>query len=361
MDIGIGAGNLIQAAGATPVAELLTSSGGIAGNASLLGIANASGMIAGFTANGGLLQIVNGQSLALAGTVGATAAGTVDIATLSGGMTQLDTGTLTTGTLTSSGGFVGSVSLAGVANAIGSIGSIAVAGANGTFALNNAADLTLSNTLRAHQIVVTNATRAIAAAPGAKIVTDCTIRPNTTLAISDLPFNTPQTPGAQGGAYFSAANFVQKGSLAVSGLNGPSSVPRIDTTASRQFDAGFGLNGPATWLILGLNNGGTGSGAIAVRASDVTYSRPGSANLTGTINGKTGVEAAFAGYIKPSASPGYKMNVCTIGAVNCGNVSDLADSRPWHMLFPGREWPLFVMPMVCDDMDACRRLLTGMP
>jgi len=45
-----------------------------------------------------------------------------------------------------------------------------------------------------------------------------------------------------------------------------------------------------------------------VRASDVTYSRLGSANLTGTINGKTRVEAAFAGYIEPSASPAYKMN-----------------------------------------------------
>ena len=347
VDISTLTGGLTQAANATLVTGTLTSRRNIAGAALLQGTANAIGTIANLAAVNAL-TVVNNQALALAGSVSATASGTVDITTRSGGLTQLNTGTLVAGTFTSTGGFASSVLLAGTANAVGSIGSVAVAGANGAFVLNDATDLTLRNTLSAHQIVVTDAARTIAMAPGARIATDGSARPNGAVQIANLPFATPGSPGSQGGAYFSSATFLQNGALTLANLSGASNVLRIDTTASTQFDTGSGLNGPNTWLVLGLNNGGTGSGAISVQALDVAYSTLGSANLTGSVNGQTGVGAAGAGHIEPAANAQYKMNACAISAVNCVIVTNGSSLR---FALPDFVEPTFIVPQQPEDQD----------
>ena len=124
VDLTTATGNLSQAAGGTLVAGLLTSAGGIAGTASLLGVANRIGTIAGFSA-GGNLTVVNSQNLTLASLV---SAGTVDLTISTGGVTQGAGGTLVAGMLTSSGGIAGSAVLAGTTNRIGTIAGLTAGG-----------------------------------------------------------------------------------------------------------------------------------------------------------------------------------------------------------------------------------------
>ena len=124
VDLTTATGNLSQAAGGTLVTGLLTSAGGIAGTASLLGVANRIGTIAGLSA-GGNLTVVNSQNLTLAGLV---SAGTVDLTISTGGVTQAASGTLVAGTLTSSGGIAGSAVLAGATNRIGTIAGLTAGG-----------------------------------------------------------------------------------------------------------------------------------------------------------------------------------------------------------------------------------------
>ena len=348
VDITTSLGGLTQLSGGTLVTGTLTSNGNVFGATSLKGSLNAIGTIAGFT-SGGTLAVVDNQPLTLAGVVSVGSAGTVDITTTaSGGINQSTSGTLIAGTLTSTGGIASSMSLAGTANAIGSIGSIAVAGANSTFTLNDATNLTLNGTLSAHQIVVTDTLRTVTLANGAKILTDGGARPNGAIATNNLPFNQPFTPANQGGAYFSAQTVQQNGVLSVGNLYGTSNVLRIDTTAATQFDTGSGLNGPNTWLILGLNNAANATGAIVVNTLDVTYSGGiGSANLSGSIKGLTGQGAAGAGHIQPAANAHYKMNACPIASVNCVIVT----GEPLKLTLPDFVEPTFLVPDVGEDQD----------
>jgi len=71
-----------------------------------------------------------------------SASSSLDISTAGGGVTELNTGTISTGTLTSSGGIVGTASLMAAGNSIGVLGAITVA--NGNFDLEDASPLTVN-------------------------------------------------------------------------------------------------------------------------------------------------------------------------------------------------------------------------
>ena len=142
VDITTTTGGVTQADTGILIAGTLTSAGSVAGTASLKGTANQIGTIAGFTALGGGLTLVDSTALTLAGVVSATSSGTVDITTSAGGLTQAASGMLIAGTLTSTGNIVGLASLKGTANQIGTISNLT---ANGGLTVVDNMGLTLAN------------------------------------------------------------------------------------------------------------------------------------------------------------------------------------------------------------------------
>jgi hypothetical protein len=91
---------------------------------------------------------------------------------------------------------------------------------------------------------------------------------------------------------------------------------QIAVTGNMQFDPPLGLQATGTWLILNLTNG-TASGNVFANALDVSYTTPGGTNLHGSIQGKTGGDAAAAGFIQPAVNANYLFNGCVIGATVC--------------------------------------------
>jgi hypothetical protein len=102
----------------------------------------------------------------------------------------------------------------------------------------------------------------------------------------------------------------------VTGAAGGPATLQVSVTGNIGFDPPAGLAATGAWLILNLTNGAA-TGSVFVKALDVSYTTPGSANLFGTINGVAGPNAALAGNITPAVSPDYLFNGCKIGAVTC--------------------------------------------
>jgi hypothetical protein len=107
-----------------------------------------------------------------------------------------------------------------------------------------------------------------------------------------------------------------------------------------QFDPPLGLLATGTWLVLNLTNG-TAAGDVFVNALDVAYTTPGATNLRGSIQGKTGGDAAAAGFIQPAVNANYLFNGCVIGAKVCqpfglpDNVLTSALGGLYHPYLPG--------------------------
>ncbi len=113
-----GQGFGVTQTGGIVTAATLTSAGGISGNVILSNAAI--GTIDNLTATG--LTIVDNQALTLAGAVSVGTAGTVDIKTTAGGVSQASAAdTLIAGVFKSSGGIAGAVNLPGTLNSIGTI------------------------------------------------------------------------------------------------------------------------------------------------------------------------------------------------------------------------------------------------
>ena len=93
------------------------------------------------------------------------------------------------------------------------------------------------------------------------------------------------------GTLFQAASFTQIGDSFVVGQGGGPATLQISIAGNAQFDPPLGLQGPSAWLILNLTTG-TAAGNVFVNALDVSYTTPGSTNLTGTIAGINGGPAA---------------------------------------------------------------------
>ncbi len=237
-------------------------------------------------------------------------AGSVIDITSAGPVTEAATSAIVAGTLTSSGNIAGPVSLAGAANAIAELRNVTVTGTAGSFQLTDSVDLLIAGTLNATQIQVRAPTSQISLGDGATIMTGGTVRPPGPLQSKLEPVN-----GAPG-AFFQAANFTQIGSSAVLGQAGGPATLQISTTGRAQFDPPLGLQATGTWLILDLANG-TAAGNVFVNALDVIYTTPGSANLSGTIQGVSGGNAAKLAFIQPAINVNYQFNGCEIAAAVC--------------------------------------------
>ena len=261
-------------------------------------------------ADTGTLTIASGVSaasvgltataIAIPGLVNDGTAGTVSLVASGGGITE--TGSLVAGTLF--GSSTGAAALDGT-NTIATLGNFTAS----RFLLTDGTDLLIAGTLTAPNITVQASRSQITLGNGAAIVTGGT-KPAGAIVPADEPGN-----GAPG-AYLQAAGFAQTGSSTVTGIGGGAATLQISATGNIGFGAGAGLQANGTWLILDLTNG-TATGNVLVNALDLTYTTPGSANLTGRIDGIGGQTAALLGFIQPAVNLNYKFNNCTIAAVTC--------------------------------------------
>ncbi len=213
-------------------------------------------------------------------------------------------GPLTVNTLAADGGVI---TLDNPSNAVSVLADV-----SGTsFLLDDATDLLVSAVLNAADITLRALASQISLGDGASIITGGSNPGSPGPLVAALePSN-----GAPG-AYIEAASFTQIGSSTLSGQAGGPATLQISTSQSTQFDPSLGLQGGGNWLILDLG-GGTAAGNIYVGALNVTYSQPGSADLSGTINGVAGPGAAAYGFIQPAVSQVYLFNGCQIGTPSC--------------------------------------------
>jgi hypothetical protein len=345
------AGGVNEAAGATLTAGTLQSTGGVSGGtADFAGTANAIAALGGFAVSGNPLTLSDTSPLSVTGAVSATTvtiggtagstptsltvggslsatsavtltagaisipglvsdggSGTTTLTATTGGITE--SGTLISGTLT--GSAAGAVSLVGATP-----GSNQVATLDGftapAFTLDDGSNLLVSSVLTATNITLSAPTSQITLAGGASIVTGGVTPPS-----KPGPLIAAQEPsnGAPG-TYIQAATFTQVGSSTLRGQGNGTPTLQISISKSAQFDPPLGLQAGTGWLILNLG-AGTAGGDVFVKALNVTYDTPGSANLFGTIDGISGKLAAASGFIQPSVNGAYLFNGCDIGAPAC--------------------------------------------
>jgi hypothetical protein len=215
-----------------------------------------------------------------------------------------ETATLTAGTL--NGSAAAAANLTGT-NRIAALGHFTA----GSFKLNNTADLLIAGTLNAAHAEIRAPSSQISLGDRATIITGGTARPSG-------PFNPTLAPSNDGtpGTLLQAANFTQIGSSTVLGLGDGPATLQVATAGHAQFDPPLGLQATHSWLILDLANG-TAAGNVFVNALDVSYTTPGSANLSGSIAGITSGAAAAAGFIGPAINVNYLFNGCVIASTVC--------------------------------------------
>ena len=339
-------GLVSQASTGTIAAGTLTSQGTFSGDVRLLGTANAVDALGGFTVNGGSFAFVDGTALSIANAISAASGVTLASAgslSVTGNLTAASvslTGDSLTVTSAVNGGV--DVTLAATNDMTLNAAIAATTGTvslqnNGTLSLSNTSTIsagtairiantnaiTLSGTLSAPSIAVNNGAGRTTALDGTTILTGGQFRPAGPLNANQLP-SAATTPGF----YLTTGQFTQNGLLRVSGQgtgqgtgqrNATPSILRIDASQSIALSPTAGILGTDTWLVLGLPNGARASGNLTVRDLDVSFSDPrGGTSLTGTVNGRTGQDAATVSNITPGINGNYLLNGCLIASVNCG-------------------------------------------
>lgn len=293
-------GNFTAAGFTLSNSQDLTIAGSVNGGSSAsIGVAGALTITGNVTAN----------TIALSATGGMTIPGSVvdtNSVTLTAGGSIDETGTLVAGLLT--GSAAGNASLTGGGNQVANLGGFT---AGGSFSLTDATDLLISTTLTAPKIVIDAGGNQIVFADGATIVTGGTARPPGALA------SFPSAANSANGAFLSAGSFVQQGNSFLAGLAGGPDIVRIDASGGRiSLDQTGGLQGPQTWLILGLTSAAA-TGNLFVQTLDLQDAGASSASLVGSVAGLTGVAAAGAAGILPAPNANFRFNSCVIGSVNC--------------------------------------------
>ena len=192
-------------------------------------------------------------------------------------------------------------------NRIAALGAFTV-GTN--LMLHDNVDLLIASALNGPQIAIRDPANRISVADGAVITTGGNARPAGPIQ------STLEPSTGMPGALFQAASFTQIGNSFVVGQGGGPATLQISITGNARFDPPLGLQAPSTWLILNLTNG-TAAGNVFVNALDVSYTTPGSTNLTGTIAGINGGPAAAVGNIAPAINANYLFNGCIIAAALC--------------------------------------------
>jgi hypothetical protein len=82
--------------------------------------------------------------------------------------------------------------------------------------------------------------------------------------------------------------------------------------------ANNGLQAPSVELFLYDGNGGLATGNVNLKALTVLNGSPTvTVNLSGFIDNVGGQAGAAKGFVNPFSQPGYRLNACPIGSVNC--------------------------------------------
>jgi fibronectin-binding autotransporter adhesin len=302
VDIHTTGGGLTQGASGTLVTGTLTSTGGIAGGATLLGTGNQIATISDLTAVGNL-TVVDTQALGLAGLVSAGSTGLADISTTAGGVTQSSTGTLIAGTLLSSGGITGSVSLQGT-NLIANLGSAAATPgalrATEDIVVDDATDLTIAGDVVAGSGTPASSTASLTiASTGAMTVNGqaaaASVAGNVTLIAGNL--------------FIASAGGVQPA------IEAAGAVTMVSAGVLSQTGGAVGAGSVA---LFALNGATLSNGAIVATTGSVGITAPlttvGSNETIAAVNTATGV--VFSGSVNQSAASYIGSN----GSVSVGSM-----------------------------------------
>ncbi|HEY1936194.1 MAG TPA: filamentous hemagglutinin N-terminal domain-containing protein [Acetobacteraceae bacterium] len=331
VDLSTTGGGITESGGGNIVATTLQSSGGVNGPVSLpvttvgtIGsfvVAPGSGAFSmtdstAITVAGRLsadsVALTDAGNISIPGVLADPANGTVELISTGGSITE--TGTLIAALLTGSSAGGTNLSGTGYANDVSTLGNFVAN--SGTFTLHDGARLLISGTITAGTIIINddNGTGEVMLANGAGFVTGGQTRPsNGTIMFQNLP----NSDSGVGGAYLTVGNFVQEGGSFVTPLNGTAAILDIDASGNISFDAGSGLNAPATWLVLNLI-GGQATGVIDVQELDISYVAPtASSALTAEIDGFSGNAAAGRAFIVPEPDANFRVNACPVHSINC--------------------------------------------
>ena len=315
------AGSTITEPGSLTAATLT----GIAGSAQFTGT-NQIASVGNFAA-GSDFTLSDGRSVTIAGTV----MGNNVAFGVNGSLA--DSGALQAATLNINAS--GGVSVSGFAQGTSSIvlpagSGVDIAGtlAGGSIALNagtsisasgnisgSTIDATGGNSFHESDASITAATiRATAPAlslNGGSITTGSTPVPGGTLSVGQIP------DGSGQGLFLNADSLTQSGTTRVN-ANGADGTIRI---GSRAGGAGVSTNfndlQAATSKLFLVLGSGSASGAITTQGLEIAYSAGGGANLSGSVNGRSGSGAASASFITPAISGDYRINGCEIASTIC--------------------------------------------
>lgn len=324
VDLSTSAGGIDQVGGGI-VTAMLSSSGGIVGDASFTQAANQIATLGAMPVSG-TLGLTDATSLVVAGPVSAvraslTTRGGIDftgdlavpgVLTLNtGNSVRRSAGQFAVGTLT---GNVVSAADFGTGALVTTLGDFTVtdaapgAAAVSSFALTNAQPLTLAGTLNADFIQLT-ATGLLTWT--GDIVTEGLSRLQQTA-------KQPTPPG-------STLSVVADGhGRAIINQTGVTHIVAQDggiATVRLQLPAGGGqivlgdLDGPTTDLLL-FTDAGTATGRVNLAGLFVSGLNGGT-SLIGTVSGQLGSAAARASWINPKPDTNYRINACPIRSVNC--------------------------------------------
>jgi hypothetical protein len=364
-----GLGNFTAAGFSLQDATDLAVSGALAGGASA-SISDSASLAVTGSIDAASVSL-SGASISLAGSVAAPTA--LSLTATQGGQAATVTGTGSVSTATLSGSAGGLFSLTGN-NSITSLGNIASSG----FTLLDSTPLAVSGTLQGGPSVVIDGAAALTVA-GTIAATDTTLQASSitipgniattaengeilmdapgsitlsgsltapTIEIGSLP-NTASSAaipaiaaaneiptevilaggtidtGTASGLSIIADTVSQTGLTQVNPEGGAAaiSITLGGTQGAVTFDpaATQGLAAPTSSLLLALGAGDT-SGNVRVASLSLTYSPPAStviSNLTGSIGGVTGPNAASLGTVQPAISVQYRFNGCELGGTAC--------------------------------------------
>ena len=316
----VASGDLLLADNAAP---LLTVFGPVSAADVTLATPNAL-LVAGTISDAGQIALSAGAGGITIGSPGAP--GRINAGTLiltSGGAIGEPNGGIVAATLT------GASAGATVLDGSNSIAQLAGFTAGTAFSLADSAALTISGTLRAPLVAVQDPA-VVTLAGGATIVTGGTAQPADFLRLDASPGGAqillaqvptllkPAVAGGQpAGAYFSVGGFTQLGTSTVTSItSGGADILRIDAAGTGNIAFGS-LQGPATWLLLGIA-GGRISGSIFVQSLTLQYPAGYSgAELSGSISNINGQAAAGQATILPLPNSAFRLNNCPIHSINC--------------------------------------------
>ncbi len=341
-----------------------TLDGSASATVNLAGANNQIGTIAALTTGG--LTVVDSTALTLAGNVSAGSAGTVDISTTGVASNLTQTGTLTAGVLTSTGGISGAAALQGPSNAIGTISGFTAAG---SLAVSNGTAMTVAGVVGSSggNVFVTTGAHALTFAPGGTLASKAGGRigikadglVNLASAGASGVANAgaagvfefapstgslPVTLGSASGPSLSTTTGITAGTLRIGAVTLPGNVvPTINTSAiaiagtfnanglALELDAAGGISQSAPLLNVATLSGMTNTGPVALGDAGNTVVSVGGFSVAGDFTLVVATDLSVTGVLSATSvaltAPGISVpGSITTGGATVGSVALIASA-----------------------------------